>query len=351
MKNGALLSLVGILAMTHQPADAGLFSSLKKEPLPKELKVRTTAYTHTEADHLQYGKKTAAGGTLQYTKKYTSAAADWSKFPLGTKFKIDGIKTTFVVDDYGSALVGSETIDIYHPSKSAMNNWGVKHVDITILEYGCFESSREILEQRTKYSHVRKMLAGINKSPGPKTQEIKAPPSPPKPVAPPIPAPPFPAAPAVDETPEIQLAWAATPPAPKPAPPTKAATSSQIPKADLPVEVASHSTPTPVSPAPTPAESMPPRPETTPVPTVVTAPPAPRARKFAPLSLAGFSAPTTPQPAVTNRPESSTASDLTRQPQPNSEVSAPSRASSPATGQGPKFKKREFRPLMASVNS
>ncbi|MCB1237675.1 MAG: 3D domain-containing protein [Verrucomicrobiae bacterium] len=174
--------------------------------MPKELAVRTTAYTHTESDHIEYGKKTAAGTKLQYGKKYSSAAADWSKFPLGTRFKIDGMDTTFVIDDYGSALVGTETIDIYQPSRSAMNRWGVRHVDIRILNYGDFEKSRDILADRTRYSHVRKMLASIDKHPGPKPQ--KGFPA----DTPPVTAPPAgPAAPERTSEPALQLAANDTP--------------------------------------------------------------------------------------------------------------------------------------------
>ncbi len=50
--------------------------------------VRTTAYTHTEADHLPYGNRSALGTELRYTPEYHSVAADWSRFPLGTKFRI-----------------------------------------------------------------------------------------------------------------------------------------------------------------------------------------------------------------------------------------------------------------------
>jgi 3D (Asp-Asp-Asp) domain-containing protein len=46
------------------------------------LKVRTTAYTHTESDHIRYQKKNAIGTQLKYGKT-RSAAADWSIFPLG----------------------------------------------------------------------------------------------------------------------------------------------------------------------------------------------------------------------------------------------------------------------------
>lgn len=98
--------------------------------------VRTTAYTHTESDHLKYGNKNAIGTILQCRKDYNSAAADWSRFPLGTKFLIAGDSTVYVVDDCGGALWGTSTIDIYRPSMAAMHAWGTRHVEIKILEYG-----------------------------------------------------------------------------------------------------------------------------------------------------------------------------------------------------------------------
>tara|TARA_R110002096_G_scaffold376724_7_gene570490 strand:- start:5549 stop:6346 length:798 start_codon:yes stop_codon:yes gene_type:complete len=126
------------------------------------LSVRTTAYTHSESDHLVYGRKTAIGSTLRSTQSYTSAAADWSRFPIGTTFKIEGEPTTYVVDDYGSALVGTNTIDIYRPSRSSMNRWGVRNVSIKILKVGCFERSKNHLAKVTGYWHTRAMYKALS---------------------------------------------------------------------------------------------------------------------------------------------------------------------------------------------
>jgi 3D (Asp-Asp-Asp) domain-containing protein len=128
----------------------------------RELKVRTTAYTHTESDHREYRNKSALGTTLKYSQTYTSAASDWSRYPVGTEFRIKGLNRHFVIDDYGRALVGKDTIDLYFPSKSEMNRWGVKNVDIIITKYGDFEKSRKILSQRVHYEHCLEMLTGIN---------------------------------------------------------------------------------------------------------------------------------------------------------------------------------------------
>ncbi len=125
--------------------------------------VRTTAYTHTEDDHLAYGQFTAIGSVLTAKRHHTSAAADWSRFPLGTVFRIAGENTTYVIEDYGSALVGTDTIDIYRPNREAMNDWGVRHVEIEILKLGCFEQSRSFLEKSLNVPHCRQMHRSLTR--------------------------------------------------------------------------------------------------------------------------------------------------------------------------------------------
>ena len=149
--------------------------------------VRTTAYTHTEADHTQYTNHNALGGelhaagpaihradnvmraraisdsddndyqrvsnsgsslqpfsleetrttTTRVTKttrgakraiavtrkpKIGSAAADWSRWPVGTTFRLLSTGQIYRVDDYGWALSGRNTIDLYMATRSAMNS-------------------------------------------------------------------------------------------------------------------------------------------------------------------------------------------------------------------------------------
>lgn len=123
--------------------------------------VRTTAYACNESDHLIYGNRNAIGTPLQYTSQVHSAAADWSFYPLGTTFRIKGLPHLFVVDDYGSALTGTGTIDIYQPSMDAMRQWGRRNVELTIVQWGSLARSAEILRQRTGFNHCRQMLANI----------------------------------------------------------------------------------------------------------------------------------------------------------------------------------------------
>jgi 3D (Asp-Asp-Asp) domain-containing protein len=123
--------------------------------------VRTTAYTCTEDDHLIYGNKNATGTPLRYTNRVRSAAADWSFYPVGTTFRIKGLPYLYVIDDYGSALTGTGTVDLYKPNKEVMNLWGRRNVEITIVQWGSFTRSAEILSHRTKHAHCAKMLANI----------------------------------------------------------------------------------------------------------------------------------------------------------------------------------------------
>jgi 3D (Asp-Asp-Asp) domain-containing protein len=122
--------------------------------------VRTTAYTHTEGDHLQYSNRNACGDVLQ-AGTLRSAACDWSRWPVGTVFRIQETGETYIVDDYGWALAGTNTIDLYKPSRSAMNAWGVRRIHLEILQWGDVNRSLAILRPRTKYAHVRRMVEQI----------------------------------------------------------------------------------------------------------------------------------------------------------------------------------------------
>ena len=123
--------------------------------------VRTTAYTCTESDHLIYGNRNALGTRLQFTGTIRSAAADWSRYPVGTMFRIKGLPYTYVVDDYGSALTGAGTIDLYQPDMAAMRTWGCRRVEIQIVKWGSLTRSAEILSKRTHAKHCRQMLAEV----------------------------------------------------------------------------------------------------------------------------------------------------------------------------------------------
>lgn len=147
-----LLAIAGFLLLQLAPAES--------------LGMRTvlaTAYTHTETDHAAYGRKTAAGNRLRFGE-VTSAAADWSIFPVGTRFRISGGDTIYEVDDYGSGMVGKQKVDLYRPNPGMMRAWGKRKVKLEVIKWGSFERSLEILKPRSsKASHVRRMVSAIEK--------------------------------------------------------------------------------------------------------------------------------------------------------------------------------------------
>ncbi len=163
-----LVSAAGLFGFASCSSTEGVKKGSKwdRSSLPTSTKkvvpVRTTAYTHTEADHIAYSNKTAIGTRLKYYSGVRSAAADWSKYPVGTRFQIEGKPgIVYEIDDYGSALVGKNTIDLYKPSRAKMNAWGARNVKIKILKWGSVERSKEILKDRTRYAHVRKMYEAL----------------------------------------------------------------------------------------------------------------------------------------------------------------------------------------------
>jgi 3D (Asp-Asp-Asp) domain-containing protein len=118
-------------------------------------KVRTTAYSHNEGSGSRnaIGRRLAGAGIM-------SAASDWSRFPLGTRFRLVGTGEEFVIDDYGSALIGTNTIDLYKQPR-AMRQWGVRHIDIEILRWGSDAESLKVLRPRQRHRIVRRMIASL----------------------------------------------------------------------------------------------------------------------------------------------------------------------------------------------
>ncbi|MGI8890514.1 MAG: hypothetical protein ACR2G0_06980 [Chthoniobacterales bacterium] len=162
--------------------------------------VRTTAYTDSESDHRQYGNRTALGGVLHAApfpsvpraipvadnvfrgpqsgyqsvayvtpsqpfsgdrfsnQIYGSAAADWARWPAGTIFRVLSTGQLYRVEDYGWALSGRNTIDLYMASTRNMNNWGVRQEMIQVVQWGDREASLRKLASHTKYRHIKRMV-------------------------------------------------------------------------------------------------------------------------------------------------------------------------------------------------
>ena len=131
----------------------------RQTPVGSVQHVRTTAYTCTEPG----GSHSASGTRLCSTNKkgkVKSAASDWSRYPLGTRFQIVRTGEIYEICDYGSALVGKETIDLYKSSRREMRSWGMRYVDIKILRWGSPSKSLQVLSPR-RSPHVRSMVSDL----------------------------------------------------------------------------------------------------------------------------------------------------------------------------------------------
>ena len=153
----------------------GCASTPKKKTVAKSgerMTVRTTAYTHTEAG----GVNNAIGSRLHFGGDVYSAASDWSWLPLGTRFRMVENGRNYVIEDYGCALVGRKTIDLYVPSMSEVRHWGVRHQDIEILEWGSKAMSLKLLKPRATRGYIQTMVAELQKAvpSQPKTASIEA---------------------------------------------------------------------------------------------------------------------------------------------------------------------------------
>ena len=165
-----MLQMLKYLKFIIVLAAAGFFASCAEQQpvvtkvaaansnLRRMQQVRTTAYTRTERG----GRQNALGSYLS-GRHVMSAAADWSRFPLGTRFRIVDTKEEYMIDDYGTALIGTNTIDLYKSTRLEMKRWGVRNVDIDILQWGSDEQSLKVLGPRIKHRTVRQMIAGLQK--------------------------------------------------------------------------------------------------------------------------------------------------------------------------------------------
>jgi hypothetical protein len=62
------------------------------------------------------------------------------------------------VEDYGWALSGRNTIDLYMATSHEMNGWGVRQELIQIVQWGDPQESLRRLASHTKYRHIKRMV-------------------------------------------------------------------------------------------------------------------------------------------------------------------------------------------------
>jgi 3D (Asp-Asp-Asp) domain-containing protein len=87
-----------------------------------------------------------------------SAAADWSRWPMGTTFRLLSTSQTYRVEDYGWALAGRNTIDLYMPNQREMNSWGARQETIQVLQWGNPQESLQFLRRHQDYRHIKRMV-------------------------------------------------------------------------------------------------------------------------------------------------------------------------------------------------
>jgi 3D (Asp-Asp-Asp) domain-containing protein len=98
--------------------------------------------------------------TVEVTKKpkIGSAAADWARWPAGTTFRLLSTGQIYRVDDYGWALSGRNTIDLYMATPTEMNTWGARQEPIQVLQWGDPQESLRFLGPRQNYPHIKRMV-------------------------------------------------------------------------------------------------------------------------------------------------------------------------------------------------
>jgi 3D (Asp-Asp-Asp) domain-containing protein len=157
-----LLRTVGMLAAVSGLTACSTATVAKKPAVPKTQTVPAvaTAYGASAKCNSKWAGRNAIGGRLK-SGEVTSAAADWSRFPVGTKFRVKETGRVYVVDDYGSAMVGKDKVDLFKTNYREVYRWGVRQVNLEILEWGSFEKSLTILKPRSRSRHVKNMVQSL----------------------------------------------------------------------------------------------------------------------------------------------------------------------------------------------
>lgn len=156
-----ILGMLASAALLTACSTAGVAKkSPAAAPRVETVPVVATAYGASAKCNSVWAGRNAIGGRLQ-SGAVTSAAADWSRFPVGTKFRVKETGRVYVVDDYGSAMVGKDKVDLFKTNYRDVYRWGVRNVNLEIIEWGSFEKSLTILKPRSRSRHVKSMVRSL----------------------------------------------------------------------------------------------------------------------------------------------------------------------------------------------
>ena len=112
----------GIPVSGNEDADVQRISNPRTPLQPFSMEPGTNAGTSRRATTTT--TTTRSTYALPKSGAYGSAAADWSRWPAGTIFRLLSTGQIYCVDDYGWALSGRNTIDLYRATRGEMNSWG-----------------------------------------------------------------------------------------------------------------------------------------------------------------------------------------------------------------------------------
>ncbi|MFC3885900.1 LysM peptidoglycan-binding domain-containing protein [Bacillus songklensis] len=116
-------------APAPQPAAPAASQQPAQEPAGKEMTVTATAYT---ANCEGCSGITATGVNLKENPSSKVIAVDPSVIPLGSKVYVEGYGYATAADT-GSAIKGNK-IDVFLPSQDQAVQWGVKTVNVKVVE-------------------------------------------------------------------------------------------------------------------------------------------------------------------------------------------------------------------------
>jgi 3D (Asp-Asp-Asp) domain-containing protein len=153
------------VAMTDDEDQQHLaYTSARRQPFAME---ETKTVTTKRVVKMKNGKKKTVveKRVVKVKPKIGSAAADWSRWPAGTTFRLLSTGQMYRVDDYGWALSGRNTIDLYMASPRDMNSWGARTEPIQVLQWGDPKESYRLLQPHQASRHIRRMMLELEGKP------------------------------------------------------------------------------------------------------------------------------------------------------------------------------------------
>jgi 3D (Asp-Asp-Asp) domain-containing protein len=136
------------------PVDETASYSPRLQPFSTE-ETRTVTRTTTRVKTTRSVRRAVA---VSKPPQIGSAAADWSRWPAGTVFRLLSTGQNYRVEDYGWALSGRNTIDLYMANQGEMNSWGARQEAIQILQWGDPQESLRFLQSHQNYKHIKRMV-------------------------------------------------------------------------------------------------------------------------------------------------------------------------------------------------